>query len=589
MEYNSILPTGTLLCNNTYRIEKVLGHGGFGITYLARHTVLNKLVAIKEYFPNTFCKRDATTGTVTSTTEMHSELVEKLKQKFIKEAVHIAKFDSPNIVKIIDVFEENGTAYYIMDYIDGMSLSEYVKANGPLSEKQAIEYIIKVGNALIYIHSMRINHLDVKPANIMLRKTDNNPILVDFGLSKQYDSNGNQTSTTPVGISHGFAPMEQYTDGGVKEFSPQTDLYSLAATLYYLLSGIVPPQSTLLIDDELTFPSTISPRLVAPITKAMSAARKNRQTTIGEFLNQIQGKSGIQGMPTEETKIITEDTELDTTGHTLNVNSSKKETESITGSSKDLTSTANNGIKKKESYQTFYIIGGVVILIVVGILLIPKGGTGAVPDNDSDTPIAADSQLAVEDDLGNVPKPEEGVGPSYLPFNPDGCPYVYVEGRNREDMAMNKSVTANIYCREYTFTIGDDHPNATLAIVNTNEYSYNLFRDIDFGQDHEWYFDEFDTLNEDCSMQITAMDFNNDGECELLLTFKSEDNLIEKTFVFKLLPQPYKDSIVKYLGEIDGQEHMHVEGTSIIAPYGSFGDYTEYILSTDNRVIEISD
>lgn len=287
MEYESYLKSGTLLHNNSYRIERVLGQGGFGITYLATHTLLNKYVAIKEFFPKSYCNRDATTSKVTTPTSSNVTLVERLKVKFVKEAEHIGKFDSPNIVKIIDVFEENSTAYYIMDYIEGISLNDLVKQHGPLSEEKAIEYVLKIGKALTYIHSKHVNHLDVKPANIMLRLKDDNPILVDFGLSKQYDSDGNQTSTTPVGISHGYAPMEQYRDGGVKEFSPQTDLYSLAATLYYLLTGIVPPQAVQMIDEELSFPAGFPDRLIPIIAQAMSTKRTDRQPDIDIFCNQL--------------------------------------------------------------------------------------------------------------------------------------------------------------------------------------------------------------------------------------------------------------------------------------------------------------
>jgi serine/threonine protein kinase len=150
-----------------------------------------------------------------------------------------------------------------------------------------MKYIEKVGHALEYVHERHINHLDVKPANIMVRREDDEPILIDFGLSKQYDTEGNQTSTTPTGISHGYAPIEQYNAGGVKEFSPQADIYSLGATLYYLLSGVVPPQATSLVSDSLTFPKSISPSLVPAIDKAMSLGKKNRQASVQEFIDEL--------------------------------------------------------------------------------------------------------------------------------------------------------------------------------------------------------------------------------------------------------------------------------------------------------------
>ncbi|MBD5284511.1 MAG: protein kinase [Bacteroides sp.] len=283
-----ILQPGVLLQHGSYRIEKVLGQGGFGITYLALDINLGRLVAIKEFFPKDYCDRDATTSRVRLGTQSTAEFVNRLKAKFLKEARNIAKFDHPGIIRIYSAFEENNTAYYVMEYIEGESLSAMVKNGGPLPEKQALDYIEKVGEALIYVHDRRINHLDVKPANIMVRRKDGAAILIDFGLSKQYDSEGHQTSTTPTGISHGFAPMEQYNDGGVKEFSPQTDCYSLAATLYYILSGVTPPQAPRLVEEELTFPATIPAKLIGPISKAMSSGRKNRHETIADFLADLR-------------------------------------------------------------------------------------------------------------------------------------------------------------------------------------------------------------------------------------------------------------------------------------------------------------
>ena len=288
MEIIQGLRPGVFLRHNTYRIEKVLGQGGFGITYLAVDLNLDRHVAIKEFFPKDYCDRDDATSHVTLGTQGSKEFVNRLKAKFLKEARNIARFDNPNIIRIHAAFEENDTAYYVMDYIEGLTLAEIVRNNGPIPEAKALSYIKKVGSALEYVHDHNVTHLDVKPANIIIRHADEEPILIDFGLAKQYDAKGNQTSTTPIGISHGYAPMEQYADGGIKVFSPQTDLYSLAATLYYILSGVVPPQATKLIEDELTFPQLIPTNLIEPISKAMAASRKKRHETIGQFLDQLK-------------------------------------------------------------------------------------------------------------------------------------------------------------------------------------------------------------------------------------------------------------------------------------------------------------
>ena len=218
------LRTNTFLQSGKYRVLSVLGQGGFGITYLVEHTLLDKKYAIKEFFPKDFCNRDSSDASISIATQSNTALVETLRNKFIKEARKISTLDHPGIVKIHDIFEENGTAYYVMDYIEGTSLDKFVKANGAMEPVTAIKLIHKVGDSLRYIHSLRMNHLDVKPSNIMLRKANNEPILIDFGLAKQYDDQGQQTSTTPSGISRGYAAIEQYRQGGVSSFTPQTDI-----------------------------------------------------------------------------------------------------------------------------------------------------------------------------------------------------------------------------------------------------------------------------------------------------------------------------------------------------------------------------
>ena len=278
------LQPGALLQAGKYRIEKILGQGGFGITYLATQELLNRRVAIKEFFMRDFCSRAQDTATVTLGTDANREQMERYLAKFLKEAKVIAQLDHPNIIRIYDIFEENGTAYYVMEYIEGESLSQLVKRRGALPEQEAIEYIRSVAEALKHVHSLGINHLDVKPGNIMVRRKDGRVFLLDFGLSKQYDAEGNQTSSTPLGISHGYAPIEQYTPGGMKEFSPQTDIYALGATLYYLVTGVTPPAAGELFTHKLEgFPPTVSAALRRAIGKAMRQQREDRPATVEKF------------------------------------------------------------------------------------------------------------------------------------------------------------------------------------------------------------------------------------------------------------------------------------------------------------------
>jgi serine/threonine protein kinase len=287
-----------------YKIIRVLGQGGFGITYLAKHTLLDKCVAIKEFFPKEYCDRAGDTSNLSIGTKSSEQLVEALKIKFVKEAKNISKLHHPNIITIHDIFLENNTAYYVMEYVEGASLLDKIKQCGHLDEKSAVEYIKKIANAVGYMHSLFMNHLDLKPANIMVRKEDGEPILIDFGLSKQYDASGGQTSTTPVGISHGYAPIEQYRPGGVTTFTPQTDIYALGATLYALITGNTPPHYSVILEDgfpEIT--SVVSQQTIEAIKAAMEIKKANRPTNIDAFLKLLgeePSKNTIESDPIQE-------------------------------------------------------------------------------------------------------------------------------------------------------------------------------------------------------------------------------------------------------------------------------------------------
>lgn len=283
------LKVGTLLENGKYRIEKVIGQGGFGMTYLGEQVNLGRKVAIKEFYMKEYCNRDEGNSKIYTLSQGSSELVERFRVKFVKEARSLARLRHPNIVSIIDIFEENDTAYYVMEFHAGGSLADKVK-NAPLPEADAVKYIRQIASALEYVHSKQMMHLDVKPANILL-DGDGNAILIDFGLAKQYDNDGRQTSTTPIGISHGYAPMEQYKNGGVSEFSPVSDIYSLGATLYKLVTGLTPPEANDVFEAGLPdLPATLSPQVCAAIEKSMQPRRASRPQNIGEFLSLLSEK-----------------------------------------------------------------------------------------------------------------------------------------------------------------------------------------------------------------------------------------------------------------------------------------------------------
>ncbi|MCQ2237904.1 MAG: serine/threonine protein kinase [Bacteroidaceae bacterium] len=282
------LSQDSTLQGGKYKIEKVLGQGGFGITYLANHEMLECKVAIKEFFFKEYCDRNESTSHVMLGTAANKPIVERFQQKFIKEAKTIFKLRHPNIVQIHDIFTENGTAYYVMEYVDGESLGEIVKRVGAIPEHEAIGYVKKVGSALSYIHNLNLNHLDVKPGNIMIRKSDNQVILIDFGVAKQYDAETQEgTTTTPVGISHGYSPLEQYRSNGVQEFSPQSDVYALAATLFKLLTGNTPPEAIEIQEEGVPVEDLKAKNVSSDTINAIEAAmksRKKRTQTVDEFI-----------------------------------------------------------------------------------------------------------------------------------------------------------------------------------------------------------------------------------------------------------------------------------------------------------------
>lgn len=295
-DLEATLRSGTLLCHGMYRVERVIGRGGFGITYLAVNTTIDTPVAIKEFFPKGMLNRNEYTDEASYASKDTGELTDKLKTKFVKEARRIAALNHESIVRVTAAFEENGTAYYVMDFIEGRDLHSLVRNEGPLPVDRAVGYVTQVGKALEYLHSLRINHLDVKPANILIDPKTDKAVLIDFGLSKQYDNGGHQTSTTPVGVSEGYAPIEQYKAGGVQEFSATTDVYALAATLYYLFTGQRPPSANDLVEDELRFPSNVPGYLQTAISRAMSTRRTDRYPTVAAFLAAIKSQSSDNTM-----------------------------------------------------------------------------------------------------------------------------------------------------------------------------------------------------------------------------------------------------------------------------------------------------
>ena len=282
------LPAGSLLNSGKYKIVRFISSGGFGCTYEAQHIMLGERVAIKEFFVKDFCNRDEETAHVTIATQSKRGLIDKLKSKFIDEAKMLYRMQHHGIVRVFDIFEENETAYYVMDYIDGLSLNQIVAKEGALTEERAVRYISQVAEALDYVHKNDCLHLDIKPGNIIINNADN-AILIDFGTSKQYDEVDGENTSTLLGKTPGYAPLEQMGNDVVK-FTPATDIYALGSTLYKLLTGITPPSATLIAsgEDLEPLPAGTNPSVCQAIMESMNINKKKRPQSINEFLDIIK-------------------------------------------------------------------------------------------------------------------------------------------------------------------------------------------------------------------------------------------------------------------------------------------------------------
>lgn len=279
---------GSLL-NNRYIIGRSIGYGGFGITYIAWDSKLERRVAIKEYMPSDYATRIPGNLTVTIYDgERHNEFMVGL-QKFMEEAQRLSKFQTtPGIVKIYDTFARNLTAYIVMEYLDGVTLKEYLKENGgKMPYDKALEVMLPVLAALNAVHQEGIIHRDISPDNIFLTK-EGEVKLLDFGAAR-YASNGYSKSLSVI-LKPGYAPEEQYFSHGRQ--GPWSDVYAVAATLYRMITGVVPEESLERKEkDNLKPPSALGVKLPKnaekAILNALNIRAENRTQTAAEFESQL--------------------------------------------------------------------------------------------------------------------------------------------------------------------------------------------------------------------------------------------------------------------------------------------------------------
>ena len=308
------LSPGTVLKSKdyTYHIERVIGRGSFGLTYLvstdvtmqgplgAIHTDVK--VAMKEFYMHGVMHR-GDNGSVVMTAE---DEVKKYAEKFRSEALKLSRIIHPNVVRVMDVFEANNTYYYTMEYLQGGSLHTYVTKKGGLPEQEAIACIRQIGSALNHMHANKMLHLDMKPSNIMIQqdadadaKSKNaNDLcpgtlkIIDFGLTKIYNPDGEAMTSSIIGYgTEGYAPLEQSDTTLEQAFSPQLDVYGLGATYYKLLTAVNPPSAVSVLNQGLpTMPlvkKNVSQQSIDAIKAAMEPVQEKRLKTVNDFLNML--------------------------------------------------------------------------------------------------------------------------------------------------------------------------------------------------------------------------------------------------------------------------------------------------------------
>lgn len=283
----AILHHGTIL-NSKYTVGKVLGIGGFGITYLVWDNNLHVKNAIKEFFPSNFASRDISSrgNTVYSVVENSKYDFQTGLNSFAREASILSHFfNLPGIVSVKDFFYENATAYFVMEYIEGISLKEYLRQHGGrLPYKEVLHIMEPILNSLQIIHANQLLHRDISPENIMI--SDKEVKLIDFGSARYFENEYDKTMT--VILKHGYAPAEQYSRNGKQ--GEWTDIYSLCATMYRMITGKVPQESIdRVLEDHLVpirkLDKTVPGYIAEAIEKGLSVQTENRQKKISELYN----------------------------------------------------------------------------------------------------------------------------------------------------------------------------------------------------------------------------------------------------------------------------------------------------------------
>jgi serine/threonine protein kinase len=292
--------------NSKYQIKKVLGQGGFGITYLAEDTFLDKEVCIKELFVTGSSTRGANMTVLTQNMKEFS--FADFKERFIQEGKQLAKFNHPNIVKVLDFIEANNTAYVVMEYISGQTLKEKVAYGGPLSAEASQKIIESILDAVEVVHNAGMLHRDIKPDNLIIGD-DGRVVLIDFGSARAYSDE--KTIAQTAMVSPGYAPLEQYNPNARK--GTFTDIYSIGATFYFMLTGEKPLNVTERYSEKLVAPHELNPSVSIQVSSAVMLAMEmkaeDRFQNVADFRLALQQLSTTQNNKDEKKSVTIQNAE----------------------------------------------------------------------------------------------------------------------------------------------------------------------------------------------------------------------------------------------------------------------------------------
>ena len=417
----SMLKVGTIL-HGTYRIDSYLSSGGFGNTYVATNIEFDERMAIKEFFMKGVTQREGDQTTVSVSNSENTNSFLEQREKFKKEARRIRQLNNSHIVRVHDLFEENGTAYYVMDYVDGENLSERLKRTGkPMTEDEVNQILPQILDALKSIHDAGIWHLDLKPANIMVDKAGNVK-LIDFGASKQLNAQkGGATTSTAISYTNGYAPREQM-EQNYDKFGPWTDIYALGATLYNLLTNKRPPLPTDIDDDmsedkhvALPFPECVG-GLKYLVLQMMKTNRLQRPRNVDAIevadkqkQSSIPGSHNVKNMNWAEALRST-DEENEKTIIAEPTNEKEKKTKT-----KDRSNTVSNAVPNvsqedqdnkntNNSIRIWKAIGIIILFILACSILLPKGCNDSPQESDEQN--VNNVELIMGDSMNNKTKEE---------------------------------------------------------------------------------------------------------------------------------------------------------------------------------------